>query len=247
MSETTSETTATAQEPAGGSVTPAQSSGQVTTSTAPASETAPAAQEQTVAPPAERMTRERIKELLETDKDLQAEIYRRAQSMKDQELHRERLRAQQEAEQRRIQEMDDEEYGRYLREQADMQSRLQQEMTPRLARVLNDVRDTFLSSIEDEEARAEVTKREANGEFQTAKDFYRAVVEAQAKSLTAKQLAREEARLKKELREAITKELTAEAADVPTPEIGRGLAAPRYQDLHGIDAIKAGLAQRRRQ
>jgi hypothetical protein len=239
MSETTSETTATAQEPAGASVTATPA---VTTSTAPASETAPAAQEQTPKPTA--LPRERIKELLDTDKDVQAEIYRRAQSMKDQELHRERLRAQQEAEQRKLQEMDDEEFGRYQRQRAERDALLQQEMTPRLARVLNDVRDTFLAAIEDEEARADVAKREAAGEFQTAKDFYSAVVDAKAKSLTAKQLAREKSRMEKELRESITKELTAEAADVPTPEVGRGLAAPRYQDLHGIDAIKAALAQK---
>ncbi len=184
---------------------------------------------------------EKLEQLLK-DKRVQARIYQQAQSLADRRLHQERLRREQEEEQKKLQRMDDEEYGRYLRRQERLQQMAQPLLTQTLEKVFTDAQEQALSTIEDEEARAEVVTRLQANEFKSLPEFLKAVAQAQSAVATKKQIQREAKRLEKELRESIQKELTAEQAEELVPQLGRGV--PTRREVHGIEAISEGFAER---
>lgn len=191
--------------------------------------------------PTGKLTKEQVEELLKS-KEAQAILYRQAQSMKDKELLQERLKAQQEAEQRKIEEMDDEEYGRHLRTRQQEQQSFQQQVGPVLYQMLTKQKEAALARISDPEARAKIEAANAQGKYQTFEDFLDACIDAESDVRGAKRAAKRE----KEIREAALKEQQAELSDVTYPQLGRGLPTARANDLHGLDAIKAGLNQRTR-
>lgn len=186
------------------------------------------------------ITPELIEKVL-SHQEVQNRIYRQAQSMKDRELHR--LRQEQEAreQQRKIEQMDDEEYGRWQRQQARLQQATQAAVRETLAQVFTKAQERAVASIEDDDARAEVEEKLAANAFDEFEDFLDAVAEAKAKSKTAKEVAKARKQLEKEIRESLEKERTADEANF-APEFGRGLPAARRK-LSGMQSISAGFAE----
>jgi len=188
------------------------------------------------------LTPEQVKALL-SSKEAQALIFRQAQSLKDKEAHAAELRRQQEEERRRIEEMDDEEFGRHLRTQQQEQEAIRQKVTPVLGKLLTDAQQQALAQVSDEATRAALVTKANAGEYKTFPDFLAACIDAEAESRAKKQLPKRE----RDMRDAIRKEVFADQADIVAPDIGRGIPTSRVQDLHGIDAIRAGLAEMHKQ
>lgn len=189
------------------------------------------------------ITDELVEKLL-SHKKVQAHIYRQAQSMKDKELQAERRRRQQQEQSERVRRMSDDEYGRYLREQERLRQQTEPLLRQTMAEVFTAAQEQALQSIEDEEARQDVRQRLEANEFDSLPAFLNAVAKAQADVTTKKQVQREAKRLEKELRESITKELTAEQAEELVPQLGRGV--PSRREVHGIEAISEGFAEKLR-
>lgn len=205
---------AVGQSPGGGTADVAQA----TTAPPQPEGTAPAVQEQTISPPG--LTDEQIEGLLGR-KDVQARIYQQAQSMADQRAHQERLRQQAEAEQRRVEGLDDEEYGSLVRRQQQSLAAAQQVAMGAVARTLVEMQDKTLSVITNKKVREEMAAK--SSEFKTYPEFVQACVNAEAEYQVGQQLTQRE----KELRAVITKELQAEQADTLVPQLGRGTPAAR--------------------
>lgn len=179
-------------------------------------------------------------ERLLSDKRLQERVYRLAQSMKDKELARERQKQEQEAQARKVQEMDDEEYGRYLREVQAQQGQVQPAVQQRVYEVLSQIHEHTLSAITDEGVREAILAKAA--EYPSYTDFLKAAIDAEADHRTRKAVEREVAKVRKEVYEAARKEAQAELSESVTPEVQVGLP-PRGRELHGLAAISAGFAQ----
>jgi len=173
-------------------------------------------------------------------------IYRRAQSMKDKELYRERLQRQQQQEQERIRKMSDAQYGKYQRQQEALQAQTQEVLKSTLAQVFDRAQEQALAFIEDDEARAAVKQKCDANAFETFPEFLEAVVKAQSNAKIEKTVSRKTKALEKTLRESIRKELLAEQEEEPTPELGGGLPTSRREKLHGEAAIADGLSDLRK-
>jgi hypothetical protein len=178
--------------------------------------------------------------LLENHKRAQTQTYRRAQAMKDKEIANLQKRQEQEAQAHKVQEMDDEEYGRYLREVQAQQSQVQPVVQQRLYEVLSQIHEHTLSAITDEGAREAVLAK--TPEFASYTDFLKAAIEAEAEHRTRKAVEREVAKVRKEVYETARKEAQAELSESVTPEVRTGLP-PRGRVLHGQEAISAGFAE----
>lgn len=203
-----------------------------TTTPAPSKGQEAVVQEHKVETPPE-LTDEQVGTLL-ARKDVQTRIFREAQSLKDKMFHQEQLRRQQEEEKRRIEQMDDEEYGSYMHAEQKRQSVLQQGVSQVLAPVLEDVRQQTLATVSNKKLREEM----ATKHFDTLSDFQRACATAEVDYQVNLRVSKRE----KELREAITKELQAEQAGQLYPQLGRGEPTARESELHGENAIAAGVA-----
>jgi len=190
--------------------------------------------EQKVTGPPE-LSEEQIEQLL-ARKDVQARVYRRAQSMKDKEIAQDRLKRQQAEEKRRIETMDDEEYGSYTRAQTQRQTSLQQGVMQALGGLFPQMQEQGLSVISNKKAREETPAKAS--EFKTLPEFLAACAKAEAEHQIGLRMTKAE----KELRESLTEEIRAEQADQLYPQLGTGLPTARIEDLHGESAIGAGLA-----
>jgi len=198
----------------------------------------PAVQEQKVEQPPE-LTDQQIEALL-SRKDVQARMYQRAQSMKDKELQQERLRREGEAEKQRVASMDDDEYGRYVRQRTNVEQVARKLAIQEMGRQMAEVQTQALAQISDKKLRAEMEAKAST--FTSLPDFFRACVKAEADHQIQRELAKKEP----EVREAITKELTASQEDELYPQLGRGLPVGRESDLHGRELITAAYAEERR-
>ena len=233
MAEETSKTTAGAQEQGGQSVATASPSASPTgrgaqggagatnlpaQAEAPrqpaASEARPAAQEQ--AAPAAAPSREGeggggISEA-ERQRRLEQSVMDKAVAQARAEFARlERLRQ----EQQRLATMDDAELGAEVRRRQEMEAYAQSVR----ARDLEVLREQTLAIVRDEKAREAVAEQERAGKFRSYSEFLRACVDAQLESDTAKLRAK----LEKEVREAVTKELVAQQTE-GGPQLGSGSA-----------------------
>jgi len=229
------------QEPAGG-VAPATIAQAATTPTPASASTEPGAQEQTVGQQPS-LTPEQIGELLQS-KQAQATIFRQAQSLKDKMLHQERLKRQQqeeeEARQQRESAMDDEEYGRYVREQSRTSGLVEALAKDSLGRVLTNMQTQALSTIGDKALRAEMAKKAST--YPSLPEFMRACVEVELERRSTAQTPKRE----KELRDLITKEQMGEQASELVPQLGQGLPSAGKSKLHGRERIAAELAEMRK-
>lgn len=204
------------------------------TTTPPSSESQrPPGEEQKVEGPPE-LSDEQIEQLL-SRKDVQARMFRQVQSMKDKELHQERLKRQQEEERRRREGMDDEEYGSYTRAQEQRQATLQQGVTQALGGLFTQMQEQALSVISNKKVREEMAAKSAS--FETFPEFLQACAKAESEHQIGLRMTRRE----KELRASLTEEIRADQAEQLYPQLGRGLPTAREPDLHGQSAIAAGV------
>jgi Arc/MetJ-type ribon-helix-helix transcriptional regulator len=178
----------------------------------------------------------------------EAEIRRRVeQSERDKIRHQAMLDAQAamkrqqeyEAEQRRLAEMDDEEFGQYTRQAQQEQARVfqirQQVAQEQWATIHNQVLSTI-----DPDLRDELDQRGQRGEFTNYADFLKAAQEAQLQKRLAAELKKRE----KEIRDAVQKEYTAEGVENdPGPVTGSGTPTSRTKHMPNEQLISVGFAE----
>jgi len=199
----------------------------------------------------ETLTPEQIAELVKRNKAAQEIIHRQAQSMKDKELARIQ-REQEEArrreeEQRRLMEMDDEEYGRMIREQQHIEELVRQRATEAMIPVFYALQNKALNKVGDTQTRSQIEQQIATGDLADLEQILETIIDTEVAARTQKQLTKMEQKLRKEIREAIEKERAAEIADeddVP-PVLGSGIPTGSGE-LYGESLISAGVAELRR-
>ncbi len=221
--EETSKTTAKAQEPGGQGVTNpsanpspaakgAQAGAGVTNQAAqaqteaprqPAASAKPAEQEQAAGPTSGISEAERLRRLEQSLMDkavarAQAEFARLQRLQQDQQ---------------RLASMDDAELGAEVRRRQEMEAYAQSMRAQDLAAL----REQTLGIVRDEKAREAVAEQERAGKFRSYGEFLQACVGAQLES----EAARLRAKLEKEVREAVTKELVAKETE-GGPQLGSG-------------------------
>ena len=197
------------------------------------------------------LTPEQVSDLLRT-KAAQAAIFRHAQSMKDKEIAR--IQREQEAarkqdeERRKLAEMDDEEYGRHVREQQQIETTVTERAIASMMPVLHNVQATTLGKLSDPQIRAKVEQRIASGDLADLGQILDTVLEAETDARVQKATAKLEEKLRKDIREALEKEFAAKAAedDDAPPILGSGLPTGS-RELHGTALLAAGVAEARRQ
>lgn len=175
-----------------------------------------------------------------TPDQIEQEIARRAQSMKDRELHRVRMqmeqelqaKAQMEAQRREWEELDDEEFGRRVRLQQQEQAQTSEQVRKALMGAFVQMQEDALSLVQTQKTREALKARSDAGEFQSFQEFHAAIVEAAAQE----KLARERAALEKQIRGAAVREATA---DNIAPILGSGIPT-----TSGIDATKLTSEQK---
>jgi len=186
----------------------------------------------------------KLEKLLETNPLVKARIYREAQSMKDRELHQERLRREREEEEARIREMSDAEFGSYMREKQSLaaaaQAKALEMAKTAVSQALSAVQEEGLSLL-GPEARKKVEAELPT--YKTFADFVKGLAKAKADSEATKMVASE----RKQLEKTIRNQLQAEYAKQLAPDIGRGTPASRLDNVHGIDAIAAGIGEKLRE
>lgn len=182
-----------------------------------------------------------------TPEQIEQEVARRAQSMKDRELHRVRMqmeqeiaqRAQMEAQQREWAELDDEEYGRRMRQLQQEQTQTGEQVRKALMGAFVQMQQDALSLVQSERTREALKARSDGGEFRTFADFHAAIVEAAA----AEKIARERSALEKQIRGAAVREATA---DNISPILGAGIPTQSGVDVSKLSSeqkIALGWAQ----
>lgn len=221
------------QESAGGVAADA------TTPTLPSASTDAAAQEQTVGQ-TPSLTPEQLEQLLSSD-DVQARIYRQAQSMTDKRAHQAELVRQEEARKQRETQMDDEEYGRYVRDQTRLNEYTTALGQKSLGVVLTNIKTHALAQIGDKALRAEMAEKA--DQYESLGEFVGACVKVEIERRDAAKTPKRE----KELRGLITKELTGEQATDLVPQLGRGSPTAGTTKLHGRKRIAAALAEVRKE
>lgn len=180
---------------------------------------------------------------------------RQEQSMRDRIRHEERLRVQREIEmarareeaakeQQMLAELDDEDYGRVMREKAAKQQQEQASLNvarQRLAVAFEQMKNDVLSQVSDQAARDDLARRVSANEFATFKDFYAAAMKAETQA-QAERLAK---RREKDIREATRNELRADEIGSLVPQLGAGLptAALNPDKLSAQQKMALGYAQ----
>ena len=177
------------------------------------------------------------------------EQQRRAwQSQKDRELHQAQMRWQQEqerlrrdAEERaRLDGMDDEDFGRFVREQQQKQQELAEITRSSVTQSMLTVQQQTLDQIPDADVREQIINGINEGKYQNWGELQKALLDA----VTEKRVAKTRAELEQSIREAVQRELTAQLADTPTPSLGTGLPTKSAQYLSTDDLLSQGYAER---
>jgi len=176
---------------------------------------------------------------------IEQEIARRAQSMKDKELHRIQMEAEQqaalEAQQREWAELDDEEYGRRMRQLQQEQAATSEKVKVALMGAFVQMRDDALSIVQNEATRDAIRAKSDSGQFQTFTELQAAIIEA----ATQERLARERSTLEKQIRGAAVREATADT--IIPPILGSGIPTQSGIDVSKLDStqkIALGWAQK---
>ena len=189
----------------------------------------------------ETLTRQQAEEMLEQQR-------RAWQSQKDRELHQAQMRWQQEqerlrrdAEERaRLDGMDDEDFGRFVREQQQKQQELAEITRSSVTQSMLTVQQQTLDQIPDADVREQIINGINEGKYQNWGELQKALLDA----VTEKRVAKTRAELEQSIREAVQRELTAQLADTPTPSLGTGLPTKSAQYLSTDDLLSQGYAER---
>lgn len=207
-----------------------------------ASEAGQATQEP--APQQETLTRQQFEAMLAEEKE---RLRREMQSAKDREIHQTRLAWQQEQERLRLEQeerarlegMDDEDYGRYVREQQNKMREQQESAQKVRENLIMAVQNETLGQISDKELRAEIEAQINEGQFKSWGELQQAIIS----KATAKEVAKTKTQMEASIREAVQKELAAQLADTPTPTLGTGLPTRPTRNLSADENISIGFAE----
>jgi len=159
------------------------------------------------------------------------QMRREWQSAKDREIYETRMRLireqdelrRQAAERERLANMDDEEYGSYVRQQQAEQERLQQYAQEQWRGNLIEIQKQTLDAIPNKAVRQQIEDKINAGGYQSWADMQRDIV-----SLTADRQS--QAAAEKAVREALAaaqRDGVAQLADTPIPTLGSGQPARR--------------------
>jgi hypothetical protein len=189
----------------------------------------------------ETLTRQQAEEMMEQQR-------RAWQSQKDRELYQAQMRWQQEqerlrreAEERARQEnMDDEDYGRFVREQQRKQQELAEITQYSVTQSMLAVQQQTLEQIPDADVREQIANGINEGKYQSWAELQKAILDA----VVEKRVTKTRAELEQSIREAVQRELTAQLADTPTPSLGTGLPTKSAQHLSTDDLLSQGFADR---
>lgn len=217
-----------------------------------------ALQEQQVRPPAPA-----TKEVPDIDKLVAEKVEaarRKLQSDNDQRIHQERIRAQaearaqleaqlqQQADAQRINAMDDEEFGKFYREQSKTVNERQAIMTQAQQQAalgwVNTIRAIAQKKLTDEE-KAEFQRRDTPGssdQFQSFEEMLDFLSETRVKRDLEKAVKEKE----KTIREAIEKERAAKEAEENAPILDSGRPTPSDANASSEDNILQGLIDMQR-
>jgi hypothetical protein len=185
---------------------------------------------------------------------------RKLQSENDQRIHLERLRAQaearaaleaqlqQQADAQRINAMDDEEFGKFYREQSKTVNERQAIMTQAQQQAalgwVNTIRAIAQKKLTDEE-KAEFQRRDTPGssdQFQSFEEMLDFLSETRVKRDLEKAVKEKE----KTIREAIEKERAAREAEENAPILDSGRPTPSDANASSEDNILAGIIELQR-
>jgi uncharacterized membrane protein len=203
-----------------------------------ASKAAPTqAQEPQQTPPQDPLADEKVQAAIEAER-------RKWQSQKDREIHQVRMEVQQqldrqrrEAEERaKLEGMDDEDYGRYVREQAQKQRDLDETTRSSVTQAMLAVQAQSLEAIPDKDVREAIEKKINEGTYKSWGELQKDLLEA----YTEKKVAKARVELEKSIREAVQKELAAQLADTPVPTLGSGLPTKSARNLSTDELLEQG-------
>lgn len=185
---------------------------------------------------------------------------RKLQSENDQRVHMERMRAQQEAraaldlqmqqqaEAQRINAMDDEEFGKYFREQSKVVNERQAVLTQAQQQAalgwVNTIRAIAEKKLTDDE-KAEFRRRDTPGspdQFQSFEQMLDFLADTRVKREVEKVSKEKE----KTIREAIEKERAAKEAEESAPILDSGKPTPSGASATSDDNILAGIIELQR-
>jgi len=185
---------------------------------------------------------------------------RKLQSENDQRIHLERLRAQaearaqleaqlqQQAEQQRINSLDDEEFGKFVREQSktvnERQAIMAQAQQQAALGWINTIRAIAEKKLTDDE-KAEFHRRDTPGssdQFQSFEEMLDFLSDSRVKRDLEKAIKEKE----KTIREAIEKERAAKEAEENAPVLDSGRPSPSDANASSEDNILAGIIELQR-
>jgi len=177
------------------------------------------------------------------------QVRRRVQSEVDRRLHQERMRWEQEQAQRqkqdeearKLQEMDDEEYGAYVRQKELDEQQKQAVRREVLVNLVSGIQSETLALVKDDKRRADLEQRAMAGEFKSYGEFLQVVHQ----TVLDEALDKERPKLERTVRESTNRERVAEEAE-SGPQLGSGLPTSRLDRLSSHQKIAAGFAERLR-
>lgn len=176
-------------------------------------------------------------------------IEKRYQAIYDRRLDQERRRLevqmqqqqQQAAQAAAVAEMDDEEFGRFMRENQRAQQATQAQIVQTLRGVYSEQTAQVLGIVSDSKARQEVEERNNKGEFKSFGEFLHAAQEAELGA----RIEKSKAELEKQIRETVQKEMTAQNAASGGVVLGSGMPTLKFdfEKLSPKEKIKAALRE----
>jgi len=173
---------------------------------------------------------------------IEEQVRRAVQSRLDKVAHEAELRAErrlrEEMERRQqqqaMEQMSDEQLGRYVRENQRVQAVVQQQQREWMERVLREQENALLKSIQDAKVREDLKERADRGEFQSFEDYLHAMQEAA--------VASREAKLRETIREAVKRELNPQKAASSATQLGAGIPGKmNYDDLPTQEKLRLGF------
>jgi hypothetical protein len=146
-----------------------------------------------------------------------------------------------EEQQRALEMMTDEDYGRVMRQRQKQQVEMQRQAQSIFEAARSEALQAVEETVQDPAVRQELETRINRGDFQTWKDFQRGLIEV----ATARNTQREIDRMRSELEQAAINDATASVANRPRPDLRQGPPARpnRGERLSPEQNIAQGFAE----
>jgi len=173
---------------------------------------------------------------------LQSEIDKAANAARlqaRQEFEAELKRKQEEA---RLQQMDNAEYGEYVRRAQQEQQRQRAIAQQAQMAMVTEMQKAVLAIVSDEKRRAELEQASYSQKFKTLPEFVKAATQMEAEDMAAKEIAKRE----KTLRKSLANEQKAKEAESGGPVVGAGIPTQPFDQMTTMQKIAFGYAEERK-